>query len=276
MINLDRNIYPLWPDYIKFGIIEYPPGGVLGPRIQHTYELVFVHSGEICLRVDDDTYQINNNLAILMFPGHTEHYQFSKTEKTKHSFLHFSFPFMPKALVAELYDLPKFIPISKQMDRLINSLSDFDNCSHSTKQGLLKSHALSIFWLYLGEAESSGIQKAPQKSIIEDACRYIVSNLNKEISLASISQAVNLSPEHLIRIFKSELFTTPMKYVWQRRVARGIDLLVHSGLLIGEIANRCGFKTQNHFSRKILEDTGYSPRNLRKNKWQESQNVLIK
>ena len=60
-----------------------------------------------------------------------------------------------------------------------------------------------------------------------------------------------------------------MIYLWQRRVSLGIDLLEHSGLLIGEIARQCGFKTRNHFSRKIVEKTGYSPRDLRRIKWQK-------
>jgi AraC family transcriptional regulator of arabinose operon len=275
MDNPNRKSNALWPDYIKFGFIEYPPGSVLGPRIQHTYEFVFVHSGSICLRVDDVSYHINNNTVKLMFPGHTEFYQFSKTEKTTHSFLHLSFSFMPKSLVAKLYNLPKFIPISKQMEKLIDYMGFLDNCNHSTAEEVQKSIALSIFWLFLGEAESSESQKEPPNSIIDDACRHIVSNLNKEITLTSISQAINISRGHLIRLYKSELNTTPMKYVWQRRTARGIDLLIHSGLLIKEIANRCGFKTQNHFSRKILEATGHSPRNLRKINWQKNENLLV-
>jgi transcriptional regulator GlxA family with amidase domain len=58
-----------------------------------------------------------------------------------------------------------------------------------------------------------------------------------------------------------------MRYVWQQRVAAGIELLKHSGLSIGTITERSGFESRFHFSRRIKQATSMAPHELRKAYW---------
>jgi transcriptional regulator GlxA family with amidase domain len=58
-----------------------------------------------------------------------------------------------------------------------------------------------------------------------------------------------------------------MAYLWQRRVAAGVDLLKHTGLPVGVVASRAGFKSVYHFSRRVKEATGVSPVALRGERW---------
>jgi AraC family transcriptional regulator of arabinose operon len=98
--------------------------------------------------------------------------------------------------------------------------------------------------------------------------------LSEELTLGQIADHVAICPEYLIRVFQRELKTTPVAYLWQKRVARGIDLLENSGLSISIIAERCGFKTRNHFSRRIQEAVGISPKNVRRKVWQNFKSEL--
>jgi transcriptional regulator GlxA family with amidase domain len=50
-----------------------------------------------------------------------------------------------------------------------------------------------------------------------------------------------------------------MAYLWSRRVATGVDLLAHTGLPVGEIARRTGFRPVHHLSRRVKEQTGAAP-----------------
>jgi AraC family transcriptional regulator of arabinose operon len=70
-----------------------------------------------------------------------------------------------------------------------------------------------------------------------------------------------------VRRFRAELGTTPMAYLWQRRVATGIDLLTHTGLPVGEIAARNGFKSVYHFSRRVKQQAGMPPTAVRRQRW---------
>jgi transcriptional regulator GlxA family with amidase domain len=70
-----------------------------------------------------------------------------------------------------------------------------------------------------------------------------------------------------VRRFRAELDITPMAYLWQRRVATGVDLLTQTGLPVGDIARRAGFKSIYHFSRRVKEQTGRSPTDLRRERW---------
>ncbi len=58
-----------------------------------------------------------------------------------------------------------------------------------------------------------------------------------------------------------------MAYLWRHRVAHGVDLLTHTGLPVGDIAVRSGFKSVYHFSRRVKEQMGRSPTALRRERW---------
>ena len=61
-------------------------------------------------------------------------------------------------------------------------------------------------------------------------------------------------PDYLTRLFRRELGTTPMRYVWAERVRLGVDLLEHTGLPVSEVAARTGFQSANHFARLVGGD----------------------
>ncbi|WP_314172313.1 helix-turn-helix transcriptional regulator [Streptomyces winkii] len=104
---------------------------------------------------------------------------------------------------------------------------------------------------------------------IEDARLFIHRNVERDIDLTAISAAAKVSPEHLVRLFRQHMDTTPMRYLWDRRVTRGIELLTSSGLPVGSIAACSGFKTSFHFARKVKEATGLSPTALRAANWSQ-------
>jgi AraC-like DNA-binding protein len=269
MFKSTEDKYLIWPDYVKVGALNYPPGGTLGPRIQSTIELVMIHQGEMTVYIDSKPFYAPNNTTTIFFPGHEEHYHFSKEMNTFHSYLHLSIPRMPETIKELLYELPKTIPLSKQMAQLTSDLIALKSSSLSTRDMMLKTQSLLLFWLFVGEAESFCKNDTTKLShdIIEGACRFIEARLNDELTLESIAAAVSVCPEYLIRVFNQELHITPIAYLWQRRVLLGIDLLEHSGLSISMIAERCGFKTRNHFSRRITEATGNSPKIIRRKIW---------
>jgi transcriptional regulator GlxA family with amidase domain len=87
------------------------------------------------------------------------------------------------------------------------------------------------------------------------------------VDLEQVARAAHVSPAHLVRRFRAELGVTPMAYLWERRVATGVDLLTDTGLPVGDIAARTGFKSVYHFSRRVKEHTGAAPTAVRRERW---------
>ncbi len=253
-----------WPDYVSFGEVVYPPGGNLGPRIQPTFELVIVYSGEMKVWIDGKRYEMGANHICLLFPGHEERFAFAEREETWHSYSHIDFA--PQSeFMQRVNDMPWSIPLSLRMKSLIRAGIDLKNANLSTVEELQKSLALEMLWQFIGEAEQGTHHpRTAQAGTLDDACQYIRIHLNQPLSLDQIAGQVALSSSQLNRIFKVSLGVSPMEYVWRLRVERAVELLHYTGLPIGLIADRCGFQTQNHFSRRVRELTGFAPKEIRK------------
>jgi AraC family transcriptional regulator of arabinose operon len=121
-----------------------------------------------------------------------------------------------------------------------------------------------LLWRFIAEFENF---PAALPAPIESSRLFIHQHVDEDLSLASISAAASVSPEHLVRLYRAHMDTTPVKYLWDRRITLGIELLTSTGLPIGSIAARSGFKTSFHFARKIKEATGQSPTALRESNW---------
>lgn len=260
----------LWPEYVKIGEIVYPPGGTLGPRIQSTIELVMIHAGEMTVWVDDVPYHAEAETVTLLFPGHVERFVFSKRKNTRHSFLHIAVPELAPNYSERLHQLPRTLPLSVEMHNLTRSALALRMTVLSTGEDMLKALAVQMLLRYIGEAEDlcDESDNIAREAAVECARRFIERNLREDLTLNDIANAVAVSASHLNRLFQGELNITPIAYLWKRRVSLGVDLLENTGLSVSLIATRCGFKTRNHFSRRVHEATGLSPTELRRRAWQ--------
>jgi AraC family transcriptional regulator of arabinose operon len=259
----------LWPESVFFGKVVYPPGGTLGPRIQPTIELVIVHTGEMNVWVDGVLHHAEGSTITILFPGHEERFQFATTCETWHSYLHIALPDLPAEFNARLQRLPRTLPLSSQMADLLESGLHLRNASLSTAGEMLRAIGAQMLWLYVGEGERQDGDKpgGGLHPAVERARHYIRIHLSESLNLEDIADYAAVSPSHLIRLFQAELGATPMAYVWEQRLQAGIELLEQTGLPVSLIAERCGFQTSDHFSRRVRAKTGYSPLEVRRRAW---------
>jgi transcriptional regulator GlxA family with amidase domain len=127
--------------------------------------------------------------------------------------------------------------------------------------------------LYLEEARTQGqIDRwAMRHPAVAAALRLVSQRLHEPITVGMLAQSAHVTPDYLTRLFRRELGTTPMRYVWAERVRLGVrlgvDLLEHTGLPVTEVAARTGFQRANHFARLVGAATGHSPREVRRRQW---------
>ena len=251
----------LWPSEVSVGEVTYPPGGRLGPRRQRDVQLVLVHEGSMTVTVDGEARPAQRRGSTsLLLPGHTESFAFDPARPTRHSWIQANVPDIPEELEERLAKLPTALPTSTSMATLAR-----ETLAVAGAQSLLHALVSATLWRYIAEAER-GID--PRASLVESAREHIHAELHDpELDLTALARACNVSAGHLVRVFRRETGLPPMEYLWQRRVSVGVDLLANTGLPVGAIAARCGFKTVYHFSRRVKQATGMSPTDVRRRRW---------
>jgi len=88
-------------------------------------------------------------------------------------------------------------------------------------------------------------------------------NCPQRITLGELAKVAHLSPNHLLRLFKTATGSTPGEYLLRVRLRHAAKLLRQSGLPIGEVAESSGFPDSNYFSRKFRALYGKNPRAYR-------------
>lgn len=84
-------------------------------------------------------------------------------------------------------------------------------------------------------------------------------DLAEPLALEGLAVAVHTSPNHLIRLFRKDLQTTPHKF-WDRlRVEHAQTRLRQPEIRIKEVAIDLGFKHLSHFSKWFKRLTGKTP-----------------
>jgi AraC-like DNA-binding protein len=240
-------------DRLSVGEVAYPPGGTLGPRRQRDTQLVLVHSGSVRVRVDGGApLTLAAGAVGLLRPGHVEEFAFAPDRSTRHSWVQ-----MPLALPDGLQPT---LPASVTLTQLIA-----DAVAAARAGRPARALAAAALWRYAGEAQARAGDGA---DIVAAAGAFLHAHqADPRLDLARVAGAVHVTPAHLVRRFRAELGTTPMAYLWERRVATGIDLLTGTGLPVGEIAARAGFKSVYHFSRRVKAATGVPPTRVRERAW---------
>jgi AraC-like DNA-binding protein len=261
--DLDAGLRPL---HASAGEVVYPPGGRLGPRRQHDVQLVLVHSGSARVTVDGvrRAPQLPGSAGLLL-PGHDERFAFAPGAPTHHSWVQLRAAAPPAALLARLAALPAALPASTALTELVREAVAVAATPLSTARPLVAALAEAAVWRYVGEAESG--LRGPDDAV-ERARRFLHARLaDPSLDLEQVAHAAHVSPGHLVRRFRAELCVTPIAYLWERRLTTAIDMLTHTGLPVGEVARRTGFRSVYHFSRRVKQRTGVPPTTVRRERW---------
>ncbi|WP_158289534.1 AraC family transcriptional regulator [Paenibacillus flagellatus] len=250
-----RSAYP--------GSIVYPPGGTHGPRLQGDVQIVVLHTGSIRLAVDDDVRDIAAGTMVLLTPGRREHFAFSETEDSWHTWVTLVTDPLPPEAMRRLAELPPMLPAAETMNRLIGVMLACRDGRAPDDGPLLRTLALSALQLYAAESSAradprGGVHRAV--TLAKDAIRW---RYAEELRLCDLADAAHVSPEHLIRLFRQYEGVSPMHYLWRFRVERSGELLRGTGLGVQEVALASGFKNGHHFARLFRRTTGMTPTEYR-------------
>lgn len=101
----------------------------------------------------------------------------------------------------------------------------------------------------------------PREKLVR-AIEYIQDQLDTDLTVSGIAQAVYMSPYHFTRLFKESTGQSPHQYVVEARVRKAKELLTTGKFTISEAAYHVGFVDQSHLTRHFTRVFGLPPKRL--------------
>lgn len=92
------------------------------------------------------------------------------------------------------------------------------------------------------------------------AKELLLANLRGDLLVADLAAACGLSRSVFMRAFKATTGTTPYQWLLARRIERAKILLATTRVPLADVAARCGFADQSHFTRTFTRAVGKPPR----------------
>lgn len=102
------------------------------------------------------------------------------------------------------------------------------------------------------------------QDILLAADRYLREHLQETVNLEKLSKNSGLHPTYFHKLFTAAFKRTPTEQLMWHRIVAGSNMLREDNRPISEIAELCGFSSQNYFSYKFKEHCGMSPSQYRK------------
>jgi AraC family transcriptional regulator len=129
-------------------------------------------------------------------------------------------------------------------------------------------HVLFAMRAHVAQRFGAPIERSAQRGGLATwqerrAKAYIEAHLSENVALADVARECTLSVAQFARAFKRSTGLAPYQYLTERRLARARLLLLHSDLPLADIAIRCGFADQSHFTKVFRNAFGASPGKLR-------------
>lgn len=99
---------------------------------------------------------------------------------------------------------------------------------------------------------------------VECAKTYLVSHLNKDVSLEAIARASHTSPFHLSRLFQKATGISIHRYLTVLRLRASLERLAESSENLTNIAMDFGFSSHSHFTSSFQREFGCTPSDVRR------------
>ena len=115
----------------------------------------------------------------------------------------------------------------------------------------------------LGEAAEADSLAEPSCDLVRKACQLVLENLDRPLGVDDMAERLEVSREHLSRVFKEQMGVPPARYIALKKMRLACHLLRSSSLSCKEVAFRLGYDDASNFSRAFKQLTKLSPNEFR-------------
>ncbi len=256
------NTSVLLPDNILlFKRTERFRGGDIGAS-HGRYVLIIALIGEGTVIVDDKTFRLHAQEAILVHPYQLHRYVDMCEQNRKWMFI--SFEHMSSDLLNCLRD--QVLPNNEIELMMIKQILLSYYEQKSTGITLLLANLLNALFekLQLLKPLKQKKDHEPDNDILKKVVAYVSNHLNESLQVQKIAEEMQLSESYLRAKFKKISGMSLGNYVRHTRLHRAAVYLSVSGYSISKIAEKTGFDSLFSFSRAFSAKYKASPSEYRK------------
>lgn len=94
---------------------------------------------------------------------------------------------------------------------------------------------------------------------ISAVINYILTNLDKNLTIAELSEVAHMSESNFYRVFKNETGISPVSFVNNERIRKAMDMLRNPNVSVKEVYLACGFESRSYFNRLFKKVSALSP-----------------
>jgi AraC-like DNA-binding protein len=275
-----------WANYAPYRV-----GGVLPPRQLYDHEFIYIISGKAHIVIDGTAHPAPADSLFLIQPRQWHSFRVDGGEPWVPLGVHFDWaprsdtsrftrffaavPPLDESLFREPRQVPRWdlhtVPVlhlggRPRVRRLLEEVvSEYGRGDAEARQGAGALLAAAIIQMQrearlLKEITTHAVVGADAVRRVQRARELLESPRETPLSIEDAAEAVGWSGDHLRRMFRAVLGTSPNQVQTAARLRRARELLRYGGLPIGEIARRCGFEDASHFTRVFKKETGQTPR----------------
>lgn len=240
---------------------------VFRPEGYPDYHWLHCVKGKGKLMISNHEYTISENSGFFFFPGIPhEYYSLAEPWETHWVTFH-GYAVLPLLDLIGLREYTVFnVTDVHKLEKLWgdiykNALSD------NTVKGFDCSALLYRFLIEIKSCISTGdaATKSMRYKQLQPVIAFIEKNYHSSFSLEDLADIINISPQHLCRLFKHAFNMRPFAYLTGYRVQKAKELILEPHMpQINEIAKRVGYNDASYFCAIFKEYEGITPVEFRK------------
>lgn len=164
------------------------------------------------------------------------------------------------ALAEMLYSTPKYFT-SVHKKQILDLLHEIIVLHEKEEKDPLLSGGklLTLLSIIIKDSKCNQLGRGVNRQLMYKAKKYIDSHFREHISTTDIAKSIDLSESRFRVLFAAVYGISPHKYLTDVRISAAKAMLWESAIPLCEIAEKCGFGSQQYFTDTFKKSVGISP-----------------